>query len=78
MNITTTKIRTHEMALAAFERLAIFIETLPDRALATVYIWQHRITERRRMAQMDDRMLVDIGLDRADIMREAKKPFWRE
>lgn len=77
MNITTTKFRTHEMAHAAFERLAIFIETLPDRMLETFYVWQRRINDRRHMAQMDDRMLVDIGLDRADIKREIEKPFWR-
>lgn len=67
----------HVMAGVALERLAIFVETLPDALLAQLHTWQRRITERRRMAQMDERFLIDVGLDRADIDREVAKPFWR-
>lgn len=38
--------------------------------------WQARAAERTRLASMDDRMLRDIGLSRADIARESAKPFW--
>jgi hypothetical protein len=40
MSILTFKSRKQFLAMAAFERLAIFIETLPDRALKALYIWQ--------------------------------------
>jgi uncharacterized protein YjiS (DUF1127 family) len=39
--------------------------------------WQDRAVERRRLAGLDDRMLRDIGLDRAAAMNEVAKPFWR-
>jgi uncharacterized protein YjiS (DUF1127 family) len=32
---------------------------------------------RRHLARMDDRLLRDIGLSRADAKREINKPFWR-
>lgn len=74
---TTFKSRSHLMAVAAFERLAIFIETLPDRLLEVLYTWQKRHTERRHLSQLSDRFLIDMGLDRADTLREVSKPFWK-
>ena len=38
--------------------------------------WQARASERTQLAAMDDRLLRDVGLSRADIMRESTKPFW--
>jgi uncharacterized protein YjiS (DUF1127 family) len=46
-------------------------------ALRALYVWQDRAAQRRRLAVMDDRMLDDIGVNRGDAMREARKPFWR-
>jgi uncharacterized protein YjiS (DUF1127 family) len=45
------------------------------RALVT---WSSRSRQRRALAGLDDAMLKDIGLSRADIEFEAAKPFWRE
>jgi uncharacterized protein YjiS (DUF1127 family) len=39
--------------------------------------WQERAAERHALRQLDDRMLKDIGLSRANIDAEAAKPFWR-
>lgn len=39
--------------------------------------WLERDCQRRALLKMDDRMLNDIGLSRADVEREAEKPFWR-
>lgn len=39
--------------------------------------WQERAAERRRLLGLDDRMLRDIGLDRASAFDEGGKPFWR-
>ncbi|NQU59450.1 MAG: DUF1127 domain-containing protein [Rhodospirillales bacterium] len=65
------------MATSTLERLAVFIETAPDHLLGALYNWQTRITDRRHLRRLDDRMLVDIGFNRADIEREAGKPFWQ-
>jgi uncharacterized protein YjiS (DUF1127 family) len=42
-----------------------------------VAIWLDRSRQRRRLGELDDRMLRDIGLTRADAWAEAEKPFWR-
>lgn len=34
------------------------------------------VTTRRQLAQMDDRMLRDIGLSRSDALREADRAPW--
>ena len=47
------------------------------RVLAQVLLWQTRAHERHILGGLDDRMLRDLGLDRADISREVDKPFWR-
>ena len=39
--------------------------------------WE-RSRQRRTLERLDDAMLRDLGLSRADVMREADKPFWRE
>lgn len=41
----------------------------------------HRAVERRRsrrqLTTLSDEMMKDIGVSRADAMRESGKPFWR-
>jgi len=38
--------------------------------------WQHRARQRRHLAELDDRLLADMGIGRGDAAREAGKPFW--
>jgi uncharacterized protein YjiS (DUF1127 family) len=39
--------------------------------------WQERASERANLAALDDHMLKDMGLSRADVEHESSKPFWR-
>ena len=39
--------------------------------------WQDRIVQRRRLSELDDRMLADIGVTRIDAGHESSKPFWQ-
>jgi uncharacterized protein YjiS (DUF1127 family) len=39
--------------------------------------YYRRSQERRALYRMDDYMLHDIGISRADVELEASKPFWR-
>ncbi len=39
--------------------------------------WFERARQRRHLHALDDRMLKDIGLTRADVEFEAQKHFWR-
>ncbi len=41
-----------------------------------VRTWLQRSRQRRALAELDDRMLCDIGVTRLQAQREAAKPFW--
>ena len=47
------------------------------RALDVLLLWHERARQRRQLAELDDFMLRDIGVGRADAVGEALKPFWR-
>ncbi len=40
--------------------------------------WQVRARQRRRLLELDDRLLRDIGISRADAQRLADRPFWKD
>lgn len=49
------------------------IRALLGRIDEVLALWHFRARSRRELAQLDDRLLKDMGLDRS----EANKPFWR-
>lgn len=38
--------------------------------------WTERARTRRELLELSDRVLLDVGLTRDEIGREAAKPFW--
>jgi uncharacterized protein YjiS (DUF1127 family) len=46
------------------------------RAIELVLGWQEVARQRRSLLELDDRLLKDIGITRADALREASRPFW--
>ncbi len=46
-------------------------------ALARPREWYEVYRQRRALLGLDDAMLKDIGISRADALREGNKPFWR-
>ena len=69
MNITQRKSRF----APEFRSLA----SLPAALVRMVLDWQERASERRHVSGLDDHLLKDVGLTRADVETEARKPFWR-
>ncbi len=64
------------------QTLRTLIAWQPARAvlsagLIEIRAWRERARKRHLLASLDDRMLRDIGLTRAEVMSEASKPFWR-
>jgi uncharacterized protein YjiS (DUF1127 family) len=45
--------------------------------LGVLWLWWHRHRSRQLLAEMDERMLKDIGVSRMDAREEARKWFWR-
>lgn len=44
----------------------------------TLALWHERARERRALAELPAELLKDIGVSRAEAMREAQKPFWKD
>jgi uncharacterized protein YjiS (DUF1127 family) len=49
-----------------------------DHVAQNLREWRRRTRDRAELAALDDRMLKDIGLTRADAEFLSNKPFWRE
>jgi uncharacterized protein YjiS (DUF1127 family) len=47
------------------------------RAVENILMWRERAKSRRALLGMDDRMLSDVGLDRATARSEGDRPFWQ-
>lgn len=50
---------------------------VPFTLLETVFVWHERAKQREHLRSLDNRLLSDIGISRADAEREAAIPFWR-
>jgi uncharacterized protein YjiS (DUF1127 family) len=48
------------------------------RGVDLVLAWAERSRQRRQLAELDDYMLCDIGLTRADVSHELRKSFWQQ
>jgi uncharacterized protein YjiS (DUF1127 family) len=47
------------------------------RAVLTLEAWLDRRRQRQALMELDDHILHDIGVSRADVESEAKKAFWQ-
>ncbi|MEM9683074.1 MAG: DUF1127 domain-containing protein [Pseudomonadota bacterium] len=46
--------------------------------LGIILLWRERAEQRRSLAGLDERLLKDIGIGRADAYRESSKWFWQD
>ena len=61
----------------AYRISSLFVRSLPNgRLRKTLMLWFERSRQRRRLLELDDRMLRDIGVKRSEALREAARPFW--
>ena len=77
-----TTLRTHnfedEIVISSALYSAVHsIETVAVKVQKTLATWTSRSEDRRQLALMSDRMLLDIGLTRVDIAAETSKYFWQ-
>ena len=45
--------------------------------LQQLLLWQERANQRHHLSMIDGHALRDVGLTRADLAPEIRKPFWR-
>jgi uncharacterized protein YjiS (DUF1127 family) len=72
-----TIFRTLEGALPAAASAGAALFDLPSRGLAVLRRWEDAWRMRQHLSELDDRTLRDLGITRAEALREASKPFWR-
>jgi len=70
--------RLSSRASAPAEQESTTIGSRAASLLRYVLAWSERIRQRRALQALDDWALKDIGLSRADVMREYDKRFWQE
>jgi len=78
-----TTVRMHHILddLAISEALYKVVRSIEGAAATvskTLKTWSVRSQDRRHLAQMNDRLLADIGLSRSDIAIEVNKFFWQK
>ena len=73
MNANLTASHSNPSSLAGAGRLAVMAGQVVD-LLAT---WHQRAADRQHLLTLDVGMLRDIGLSRAEVEFESRKPFWR-
>lgn len=70
----------HETVTGFASHRSVRRQSIAARLLKAI-MWVERANERHRQRQalrtMDDRMLRDLGVTRADVAHETKKPAWR-
>jgi uncharacterized protein YjiS (DUF1127 family) len=68
-------IQTNEHLFASRSQNAIVPVLMSG--LEKFFGWWTRSRHRHVLANLDERTLRDIGMSKADVYREALKPFWR-
>jgi hypothetical protein len=56
--------------------LAEAFKSGPHYLIATIHVWSERRRQRLRLQELDDWMLRDVGITRAEADGEVRKPFW--
>ncbi len=67
----------HTLANAVGKLSAPLPRNRTVKLVTLLLCWQERWAQRRSLEGMDDQILRDIGLSRADIHQEVRKPFWQ-
>ena len=63
----------HDFANAVWHVTCTIAVAVPEALIA----WQTRAQARGALRLMDERLLRDMGIDRAEAFHEANKPFWK-
>ena len=61
-----------------FERIGRWSATAATSITSTIREWNRRQRTRKALLEMSDHLLKDIGISRADALREGSKAFWKD
>jgi len=60
------------------ERAGVWLAGIFIGSIRTLRKWNHRYQTRKLLLDLDDHILKDIGISRADAFQEGKKAFWKD
>ena len=60
-----------------FERIGRWSANAATGITSTIREWNHRQSSRKALLEMSDHLLKDIGISRAEALREGSKTFWK-
>ena len=72
-----TLTRTAMPGLPGLAQLGAGLNSALPTLWETLVVWQGRANQRGHLASLEDHVLMDMGMSRADATRESSKPFWR-
>jgi len=79
--IDTIPVRPLESTTVWLFRGLLRVARAGDRMTSAVLLalieWRWRVSQREILRSLDDRMLKDVGLSRADLDCELQKSFWQ-
>jgi len=74
-----TAVQTHYIELGSnLHSFVQGVESFITKIRSTISLWAARSNDRQLLAQMNGRMLADIGLNYGDVARETSKFFWQK
>jgi uncharacterized protein YjiS (DUF1127 family) len=76
--LLTSPPATHAVRTVRSTNIIAALFTAACRVPRIVSMWHERIASRHALVNLNDHVLRDIGLSRADVEREFMKPFWQE
>ena len=68
---------TAELHLKDLEPASISLRKVLDSFTTAYRLCRERYRQRRRLLEMDDRQLKDIGITREQAEQEGRKPLWK-
>jgi uncharacterized protein YjiS (DUF1127 family) len=60
-----------------FERIGRWSANAGTSITSTIREWNRRQSSRKALLEMSDHLLKDIGISRAEALREGSKAFWK-
>jgi len=64
-------------SVSALPTIPSYVRLATNRSwIQVIGVWIDRSRQRRALANLDDRLLDDVGISRTEARREIAKPFW--
>ncbi|RLA37661.1 MAG: hypothetical protein DRR03_02085 [Gammaproteobacteria bacterium] len=74
---SATGILHHQARVDRIDPVAI-LKCRVANLFAVVVTWHERSRQRRQLLDLDDRLLKDVGISRADALAASARPFWHD